>query len=158
MYSRGHIGLTFLILSFLLKTLGLNDRTLSISLFAIIFSTFPDLDLKISWRHRDLTHSFIFSLLISLIFSIILYKLSGDFQLFICSFLGSFTGMSSHILGDLFTLMKFKPFWPFSKKEIALGLFRSDNRLVNESLFIAGIFLFFFELMRLQGFSIPGSG
>lgn len=148
MYSRGHIGLTLIILSLFLRPLGLNSETLTIITFALLFSTFPDIDLKLRIEHRTLSHSIFFSLLVALLFSLALYNLSGDQNLFIASFTGSATGMLSHILGDLLTLMKFKPLWPLSKRAFSLGLFISENKIVNEGLFLLGMLSFFFSFQN----------
>ncbi|MBC7114903.1 MAG: metal-dependent hydrolase [Archaeoglobi archaeon] len=146
MYSRGHIGLSLIIISLLLKTLGVNPDSLTISTFVLLFSTFPDIDLKLGTAHRGLSHSIFFSVLIAFLFSLILYRLSGDQNLLFTSFTGSAIGMISHILGDLLTLMKFRPLWPLSKRTFSFGLFRSENRIVNEGLFLAGLLSIFLSL------------
>jgi|Deesub1362B_J571_1020462.scaffolds.fasta_scaffold00102_84 membrane-bound metal-dependent hydrolase YbcI (DUF457 family) len=150
MYARGHIGLTLLILSFFLKYFEITENSLTLIFFGIIFSTLPDVDLKYGFKHRNLTHNFFFALFISFIFSYALYRASNDPQLLIYSFLGSFIGVTSHIIGDLLTVMRFKPFWPLIRKEISLGLFSSENKLVNEFLFLLGLFSFFSRLVMLD--------
>lgn len=37
----------------------------------------------------------------------------------------------AHILGDVFTYMRFKPLWPLSGREVGLGWFRASDERVN---------------------------
>ena len=57
-------------------------------------------------------------------------------------FLAGFGATLSHILGDIFTYEQFKPFLPFSSREISFKLFRSSNKAINNGLLGCGIFVF----------------
>ena len=46
-------------------------------------------------------------------------------------FWGGFGGTLAHILGDVFTYMRFRPLWPLSSREVGLGWFRAINERVN---------------------------
>jgi len=50
-------------------------------------------------------------------------------------FFVGFEGTCNHLLGDAFTYVPIKPFYPFSNKEIFLGLFKSSNKTVNSVMF-----------------------
>jgi len=61
-------------------------------------------------------------------------------------FVAGFGGTASHLLGDAFTHTPFRPFTPFSDREMgALGLFRSDNKTVNRTMLVLGVFIFIFS-------------
>ena len=58
-------------------------------------------------------------------------------------FVAGFGGVGSHLIGDAFTYHKFKPLYPFSKKEIAYGLFEASNKKVNNAMLTIGLITFF---------------
>jgi inner membrane protein len=103
------------------------------------FSTFPDVDLRLGITHRKWTHSVVFGILVGLAFGWIAKMIGLGFKI---GFLGAFGGILLHILGDLLTYQPFAPLYPISKRKIALGLFRSDNLIVNKSMLILGILTF----------------
>lgn len=137
MHREGHVGLALSISSLIMWLLHRWDLlTLAIILG---FSTFPDVDLRLGIQHRKWTHNIFFGLLSGLAFGYIT-KLSGlGFE---PGFFGAFGGITLHILGDLLTYRSFAPFYPISKRKFALGLFRSDNRIVNTLMLIIGMITF----------------
>lgn len=137
MHREGHIGFSLIVLSILMSIL--NHWDLLMAIIAVGFSTFPDIDLKLGIAHRKWTHSIFFGLVTGLAFGYIT-ELSG--LSFKVGFLGAFGGIILHILGDLLTYRAFAPLYPFSKRKMALGLFKSDNVIVNKLMLILGIFIF----------------
>ena len=137
MHREGHVGFTLTIASLIMWLVHRWDLlTLAI---ALGFATFPDVDLKLGIQHRKWTHNVFFGLFSGLTFGYIT-ELSGlGFE---PGFLGAFGGIILHILGDLFTYRSFAPFYPISKRKFAIGLFRSDNRLVNRLMLIIGLITF----------------
>jgi len=132
MRTDGHLGLNLLLASpiVLMYPGDLTDRSLwTFLIFFLGMCAWPDIDLKFELKHRSYTHTllgcFIFGLIS--VFIVIFARMEYIFQ----GFAGGFLGSLGHILGDLMTYMKFKPLWPISNREVALGLFRSNNRKVN---------------------------
>ncbi len=137
MHREGHIGFSLVVLSILMSIL--NHWDLLTAIIALGFSIFPDIDLKLGIAHRKWTHNIFFGLIAGLAFGYIT-ELSG--LGFKAGFLGAFGGVILHIMGDLLTYRAFAPLYPFSKRSIALGLFRSDNAIVNRLMLILGILIF----------------
>ena len=140
MHREGHIGFSLIIISIVMSLLNSwNSKALITAIIALIFSTFPDIDLKLGIAHRKWTHSIFFGFIAGLTFGWIA-KMSGlSFEV---GFLGAFGGIILHILGDLLTYRAFAPLYPFSKRKIALGLFRSDNAVINKLMLILGLLTF----------------
>ncbi len=140
MYKEGHVGFSLIFLSIAMYlTDSWDEMSLITALIALVFSTFPDLDLKIGVGHRKYTHSFLFALIFGILTGLITYKIGFGFY---PGFLGAFAGINLHIIADLMTYRRFAPLWPVSNKKFSLGLFRSDNRYVNRVLLIAGLISF----------------
>ena len=90
---------------------------ITILALAPFFSILPDIDIKNSLsakltlnlftfiKHRTITHSLLFSFLVSLLF----YFLSGYFELFICCMVS----IISHLLLDMTTKKRIKMKWLF---------------------------------------------
>ncbi len=140
MHREGHIGFSLIVISIVMSLLNSWDfKALITAIIALGFSTFPDVDLKLGIAHRKWTHSVFFGLIVGLASGWIA-KMSG--LSFEAGFLGAFGGVTLHILGDLLTYQAFAPLYPLSKRKIALGLFRSDNVIVNKLMLILGILTF----------------
>ncbi len=137
MKREGHVGLALFLSSLLMYIF--NCLSLKVVILSVIFSTFPDVDLRLGIAHRKYTHS----LPIAFVFSILFGKFCSMVGIgFFQGFAGSFIGISSHIIGDLLTYRPFAPFYPIWKRKFSLGLFRSDNVIANYILLIAGIATF----------------
>jgi len=133
MYRRGHIGLSLLILSPFINTLGLEFVALS-----VFFSIIPDLDVRLGIRHRGITHNITFAAFLTVVLCYILYIF--DLEIFL-SF-SAFVGIVLHLIGDLITHQKFAPLYPFVRRRIAFKIVKSNNRFVNDLLLLAGTLTF----------------
>ncbi len=140
MHREGHIGFSLLISSIVMWILNCwSNEALLTTLIALGFSTFPDIDLKLGIAHRKWTHSVFFGMASGVAFGYILAMSGLPFEV---GFVGAFGGVVLHILGDMLTYKPFAPFYPISKRKFALGLFRSDNVLVNRLMLAAGLLTF----------------
>ena len=110
-------------------------------------SSLPDIDMElrreygIEIKHRGITHTFLAGIIFGIAFSALLgvaYGILGNFM----GFIAGFGGTASHLLGDAFTYERFKPFYPFSKREVALGKFKSNNKTVNKTMLTVGVIAF----------------
>ena len=79
-------------------------------------------------KHRGMTHSFTFGVLVAVILAIFWPVAS----------LGFFLGYSVHLICDSFTREGVQPFWPFKAR--SFGFIRTGGR-VEESLFFSLIFI-----------------
>ncbi len=127
MNRLGHIGFALLVLSPIAKIAGADFVVL-----AAILGLLPDIDIVLRVKHREYTHNFTLAAVAALLI----------FPLSLTASLAAFVGVSLHIAADLLTKQKFPPFFPFSRKRYALGIFRSDNAVVNATLFILGALAF----------------
>lgn len=140
MHREGHIGFSLMVVSVIMSILNAWDfNSLITAVISLGFSTFPDVDLRLGISHRKWTHSVFFGLFAGLAFGWVAEMLGLCFEV---GFIGAFGGILLHILGDLLTYKPFAPFYPISKRKIALGLFRSDNVIVNKLMLILGILTF----------------
>ena len=140
MHREGHIGFSLIIISVIMSLLNSWDfNSLITAVIALGFSTFPDVDLRLKISHRKWTHSVFFGLFVGLAFGWVTKMIGLNFRI---GFLGAFGGILLHILGDLLTYKPFAPFYPVSKRKIALGLFRSDSAVINKLMLILGILTF----------------
>ncbi len=137
MHREGHIGFSLIVLAIVMHVLHFWD--LKTAVIALGFSTFPDIDLKMEIAHRRWTHSIIFAVIVGLVFGYVTKLFGLGFER---GFWGAFSGVVLHIAGDLLTYQPFAPFYPISKRKIALGLFKSDNVLVNKFMLICGFLIF----------------
>lgn len=125
----GHIGVSLLVFSPLVLKFDI-----SVMLFVIFLTIAPDVDLLFKVEHRKYTHNITFAFFIS---TLVFFTLKST----ILSLL-VFLSILLHIAVDLLTVKKFAPFYPFSKKKYAFGLFKSNNKVINYSSFLIGLFLF----------------
>ena len=144
MHSKGHFGLALGVMSLLMIPFGLgaNNLVFLTVLLSAMLSALPDLDIKWGIPHRKITHNILFALIIGFIFGVMFGYASGIWYFFV-GFIGGFMGIMIHLLGDVMTYMKFKPFYPFSHKEYAWGLFPAKSKRSNDGFFAFGIVCFF---------------
>ena len=143
MHAKGHFGLTLLILSVLSIPIGFGpDNIMIIIIFLSAgLSSIPDIDLNLGIKHRGVTHNILFGIIIGILFGV-LFGYSSGLQYGLIGFVSGFLGVVLHLLGDLMTYQKFKPLWPFNKKEIAYGFFEAKSKIANEGFLTLGIFGF----------------
>jgi inner membrane protein len=143
MNRPGHLGFALLILSPLMKFTDVNFVVIT-----TLFSLTPDVDMILKIRHRAYTHNVTFGALLALASALItVFVLKAPTKGFEYA-LAAFTGVAIHIIADLLTIQKFAPLYPFSNKKMSLRLLRSNNAVVNASLFVLGVFSFIFFLTR----------
>ena len=147
MIREGHTGLTLTVVfsTYIL----LNLRGIIFMLDAILItmlSTLPDIDIRLEISHRKYTHNILFAVIIGIIISTLYYYL--NLPLF-HGFIVGFSSVILHILGDVMTYMKFNPLYPFLNCEIGLGLFKSDNKVVNFASLFTGIVVLLAYLARI---------
>lgn len=137
MRREGHVGLTLALVGSALYALNLVSSTYLLMLVAsAALSALPDIDLRLEIPHRKYTHNVFVASALSLGVGVVAWHLGFDFWM---SFLPCFLGFTCHIAGDLMTYMKFPPLWPVVKREVSLGLFRSDSSLANGAFFASGL-------------------
>ena len=147
MYSKGHVGLTLLLVSILMLPFGENEYALYIIVLSAGLSALPDVDME--WRkhlsfvhHRGVTHSILFAVLAGGAFGVIFYFTHQTIIWVGIGFISAFLGVVCHLIGDIFTYHAFKPLWPLSDKEISLGLCSANDKSVNEGLMTVGGIVF----------------
>jgi len=133
MNRLGHIGFTFLVLSPFISKLGIH-----FILFAAIFAVLPDIDILLRMKHREYTHNITFAVLVTIV-AFFFFRAMRVEELLALS---AFAAVLIHIFADSFTMQKFPPFFPFSKKRVAFRVFKSNNPLINASSFILGFLSF----------------
>lgn len=148
MYKEGHAGLSFLLFSpFMLffKSIDADMTYVLVTCFLMVgLSSLPDLDMEYreyGIKHRGITHTFLFGIGVGVLFSILIGYAYGALG-WLMGFVAGFGSTASHIFGDAFTYERFKPFSPFSDREVAFGRFKSSNRPVNNTMLGLGIFSF----------------
>ena len=162
MHNEGHIGLGFLVYSPLAFVLAYHEMyvTFIAGCIAIQYwSHFPDIDLHLSFvEHRGITHTLFMALFAGVITAVVAVglitadvlpatlfaneevgvstkELVGGF-----GFLVGVLGVTSHILGDLFTPMGVEPAAPISNANISLNLFRARNKTANRAFSKVGFY------------------
>ncbi len=145
MHWRGHVGLTLLVLSSLAYVLELRGvNYLVIIALATLLCSLPDIDISLEIPHRKYTHNVFFGLAVAIGFGYATKILFNDFNL---GFTSMFAAFILHIVGDLMTYQSFKPLAPFQKRSVSYKLFRSSNKVVNDSLAILGSISFIIYLI-----------
>ena len=148
MNREGHAGLTLLVLSPFFFLLSLKDfNSIATLIFAVGFSSLPDIDLDFELKHRTYTHTVLFAIIAGVIFAL-LFNYAG---MWLVGFMGAFLGTVCHLIGDLVTHMTFNPLWPFRDMEIALGWFSSSDKGVNNGMMTIGSLAFLLYLFRYAG-------
>ncbi|GBF08654.1 hypothetical protein apy_03790 [Aeropyrum pernix] len=160
MNRDGHLGMAMAIVFGAYSVLDIKSTESLIVGFLIVgLSTLPDIDLALEIAHRKYTHNLAASIVAGLLLGAVL-EMGGFKGLgFIEGFVAGFTAVWIHILGDLLTYMEFQPFWPISRRKIALKLFKSSNRAVNRAMATLGsaIMIYYF-ITHFYGISIKPAG
>ena len=143
MYSKGHSGLTLLLVSLLMLPFGENQNALIIIVLSAGLSALPDIDMELRKKvgfihHRGVTHSILFAIVSGLVLGGLFFYTHNTLMWAGIGFLSAFFGVVSHLIGDSFTYHAFKPLWPFSDREVHLGICRASDKSVNEGLMTAG--------------------
>ena len=72
MNREGHAGLTLLVLSPFFFLLSLKDfNSIATLIFAVGFSSLPDIDLDFELKHRTYTHTVLFAIIAGVIFALL---------------------------------------------------------------------------------------
>lgn len=148
MKKNGHMGLSLVLFApflYFFKIKGFDVNTILImGGFMITLSTFPDIDLKYKMfgiKHRGITHSLVFGIGIGILLGFMM-EYFFESSTWLMGFFAGFGGIISHLLGDALTYGRFKPFFPFSNIEVAYGLFKASNIIMNNAIFIIGLIAF----------------
>jgi len=156
MYSKGHAGLTLLLMSVIMLPFPYGDNSLIIILLSTMLSTLPDIDLKwqrsgIPVHHRGFTHSVLFAFISGLACGALFWYSNNTLTWVGLGFFSGFIGVVSHMIGDTLTYMPFKPLWPFDKREISFGLCSAGDKVVNEGLMSIGSGAFILYILIKNG-------
>jgi len=149
MYKEGHAGLSLLLLSpfiliFKFLEIKLGD-ILATCILMLTLSSLPDIDIELrreyglKIRHRGITHTLIAGVIFGIAFGALM-GYPNNVLGWASGLLAGFGGTASPLLGDAFTYESFKPFYPFSNKEVALRKFRSSNKTINRTMLAIGAF------------------
>lgn len=152
MKQEGHIGLSLLTISPIILLLVLTENiTLSLlSIFTVaILSTLPDIDIVIQGsiinkilgiKHRGITHTVLFSLIIGSITTVIYYSFNTTFLFAFIGFSAGFISIFSHIIGDIITPtgVNFIPLYMDSN--YSFDLYNYNNVIGNFGIFILGLY------------------
>jgi inner membrane protein len=156
MYKEGHIGLTFLLMSIIMLPFPYSHNNLIMIVMASALSALPDIDLEwqkqgIPIHHRGFTHSILFALICGIFFGGIFWMANKTLLWAGMGFISGFMAIVSHMIGDTFTYMAFKPLYPFDMREVSYGLCKASNKAVNEGLFTVGVITFILYFMLKEG-------
>ena len=119
-------------------------------------SALPDIDLKwqragIPIHHRGPTHSLLAAIVTGVAFGGVFWYTQLTITWALIGFISGFMAIVSHMIGDMFTFMAFKPLWPFDHREISWGLCRASNPVANEGLASAGSAAFILYILNGTG-------
>jgi len=156
MYSKGHTGLTLILVSLLMLPFGNNEYALFVILLSAGLSALPDIDME--WRksvnfihHRGVTHSIFFAFLAGVALGALFYFAFQTYMWTLVGFASAFLGVVSHLIGDTFTYHRFKPLWPIRHDEIAFKLCAASDRSVNDGLMTVGVITFVLYYLAVTG-------
>lgn len=184
MYGKGHTGISLILYAPINAILIINSLYLEavIGLAIILFfSSFPDIDIKISFiKHRGITHTIWFAFIIGFLcaFSFYLipefyeetFNMSTNSEL-IMFFVGTIS-IINHIVGDMITPAGIEPFslgllnkvYPFSKLSFTDNKYRfvitkAKNENFNTLFLVLGMiiisFSFIISVLHQVGLLIP---
>ena len=143
---RGHAGLNLAVLSIIGMLFNFYDIHYGIIVaVSTIFSSLPDVDLKLEIGHRKFTHNVWFALAFSALFGYGTYYIIHDFTL---GFSIMFSALIIHIVGDLMTYKPFNPFAPFTHGSYSFKLFKSSSKAVNNSLMVLGAIMYLMYVVQ----------
>ncbi len=142
-----HMFFTYLI-NFGIGSLKYNEYAM---VFGVVLGILPDFDMlwmPVSWkypiaRHRGLSHSILFLVIVTAVLAAIIGPII-NVSFFALFLIGLLSGLG-HLCLDVLTTIGIPVFWPFSKREVSLGLERAINP------YFIGISIFFiFFLFQLR--------
>jgi inner membrane protein len=125
MYKPGHVGMSLIFLSpitFILNSINRPILSVITIITTIFLTTQPDIDLKLPVvKHRGLTHTIYFAILLGLIASFIFRKSHSLFldqivtntstmSITLLGFLVGFLAVISHLMADVITITGIQPF------------------------------------------------
>jgi membrane-bound metal-dependent hydrolase YbcI (DUF457 family) len=123
---------------------------------ASAFSALPDIDLE--WQrkgypvhHMGFTHSILFAIIIGVVFGYVFWLANKTYLWAGMGFVSGFMAVVSHMIGDTFTYMAFKPLYPFYNREISYGFCKASNKSVNEGLMSVGFVTFIAYILLKEG-------
>lgn len=152
MKQEGHIGLSLLTISPIVLLLVLTENiTLSLLfIFTVaILSTLPDIDIVIQGsiinkilgiKHRGITHTVLFSLIIGSITTVIYYSFNTTFLFAYIGFFAGFIGIISHILGDITTSTGVNIAPRYNNSNYSFDWFNYNNVIANYGFFVLGAY------------------
>ncbi len=144
---RGHAGLNLTVLSVVGMLFNFYNIHYSVIVaVSALFSSLPDIDLKLEIGHRKYTHNILFALVFSALFGYATYYIIHDFTL---GFSIMFSALIIHIVGDLMTYKPFNPFAPFTNGNYSFKLFKSSSKAVNNSLMFLGAVMYLMYIVQL---------
>ena len=140
-----HMFFTYLI-NFGIGTLRFNEYAM---VFGIMIGILPDFDViwfPLGWkypiaRHRGISHSIVFIMISTMVLAAFVGPIIGVNYIVLCV-IGFISGLS-HICFDALTTIGIPAFWPFSKRELGLGLERAINPNFKAVSIFFIIFLFY---------------
>jgi inner membrane protein len=160
MYRKDHLGAALLFAAPTMWLVG----TATDNLFGAILLSFgalwgtsvPDLDRYVPWiRHRGVTHTVLFALIVSsggaIALTVGLWQLGGNLlsdlitpqQLCVCFGFGILAGLVGHLCADIMVVERtsrlIQPLWPVSSSRIRLRVTRADSQVWNAGLLIGGM-------------------
>lgn len=153
MLREGHLGLALLVLSLIALPIGFGPGY-SVLLTIVVgaaLSPLPDIDVSTGMaHHRGITHSILFALIIGGGLAVV-FEYAIGFPGVLIGFLSGFSGIMLHLLGDVFTRHKFKPFYPYSDRLVGLGWFSTYSKIMNKGFFASGCLAFVFYVLVSSG-------
>lgn len=149
MYPTGHYGVALLVyapLGHLVGTIGAEFTAVLGAVLAVSVSTIPDWDRRVPGiDHRGVTHSVAFATVVAstvagvalIVLDVSAGPLVVGYVAF--AFLVAFLSVLSHVAADALTPTGVRPFWPLSRRRVALGIVRSANPGANWLAFGSGV-------------------
>ncbi|WP_138797379.1 metal-dependent hydrolase [Halostella sp. PRR32] len=159
MYQLGHYGIALLVYAPVGAALVVRGNALAAYLGGAIMvgtAMLPDCDHRLPLiQHRGPTHSFVFALLIGVVFGFVgsaldpLFGATAGLDLRAFGFaIGTLTVLT-HMLGDVLTPMGIRPFWPLSRRRYSFDVTPAKNPVANYVLFALGVFASIVTLIGL---------
>jgi membrane-bound metal-dependent hydrolase YbcI (DUF457 family) len=157
MYKLGHFGFT-LLLSSLICVLFVIAKVITLQTFLLVcvtsavFSYLPDVDQDVGLKHRGITHTCLFAVVCSIGLAVGVHFLNYSLYYSLLGGWCTFFAIAWHILIDLTTYERFKPWYPFSQKEHGgLKFWKASNKIANTGLAFFGIVVFVLLYTYLGG-------
>lgn len=157
MYPLGHYGLALVFTAPFSYVLGRRSGTI-FAMFVLTTALLPDADLLIPWLdHHGLTHTVWFVALAPPVIGVLVTLAFGLYRsvtddprlpifdaplVFTWATLGSFLGLSSHLLADLLLfvpVLPIRPFSPFDFRVVVFDVFHVGNLWRNLVIFAFGL-------------------